>query len=849
MKQVILLSVLALALVCLAAMPAPAQTPTPTPDPFVTQISSSAADTFARDISADGRFVVIESNGDIASVPPGQTADTKSPNNADGNREIFLYDAAQRRIFQITNTRSVITDATKTGSDRFAQANIAVEISNNRPTISRDGRWIAFTSNAPTPFSFAGDTADAATVNALKADGNQEVFIYRVPAAPAASLTSGDLPAYTELRANAFTRVTDTPASRAPIAGSANLAPSVADDNRDVQLNDDGSRLVFVSTRDFATTANGLRNGDFSPEVFVYNNTSPATLVQVTRTSLDQNLFVFSDNPNISGNATGNSTIAFISNATDLRFTAATDAASNIASANADGNAEIFVATYNGATVTSMRQVTRTRRQVNADLVNVLSPGRRMSRSGNLLAFESVAADPKADTASTNAAVLAMFVYNISADTFTQAGPRAASDEAGDVLRFPTFTGDETRLLFASSLNLKTDGTRVAAGDTSGLNPNRYKQIFSSNIPTPGNTSITVSRLTNATNGAAVGSFAPLLLEPLPSQTQERIAFSLASTEFGTGNPDGAHEAYYLIVPPAPAASDTSLALQFLTGASRREVVTPTASPTPTPSPAPLTGLAPGEIAIVRVTAADQTLAPSEKRACAPGVPCDAASESMHRPPLPVELNGVSVSVNGAAAGLYFVGPSEIQFVVPIGLTAQTGAATYPVVINVRSGATVRTVRTTLQVVAAQPDVFSTANGPGGRAVITNVTNPLLSTGTSEPFAVTTTYINSSGQSVTEATRLRVVLTGVRGVTRANITVRLVKSDGTNVDIVGDATTTSPVPTDPQATDMPGVFTLDFRLPASLAGAGDVSIVILVNQSGASFTSRPADTAPKFRIS
>jgi hypothetical protein len=47
---------------------------------------------------------------------------------------------------------------------------------------------------------------------------------------------------------------------------------------------------------------------------------------------------------------------------------------------------------------------------------------------------------------------------------------------------------------------------------------------------------------------------------------------------------------------------------------------------------------------------------------------------------------------------------------------------------------------------------------------------------------------------------------------------------------------------------MPGAFTLDFRLPASLAGAGDVSIIVIVNSGGATFASRPLDTAPRFRI-
>lgn len=82
-----------------------AQSASPTPDPFVAQITSSPLGnatnpfgSFASDISANGRFVVFESNGNVA---------TQNKNNADGNREIFLLDYAQRRIFQLTDTKNV----------------------------------------------------------------------------------------------------------------------------------------------------------------------------------------------------------------------------------------------------------------------------------------------------------------------------------------------------------------------------------------------------------------------------------------------------------------------------------------------------------------------------------------------------------------------------------------------------------------------------------------------------------------------------------------------------------------------------------------------------------------------
>jgi hypothetical protein len=87
------------------------------------------------------------------------------------------------------------------------------------------------------------------------------------------------------------------------------------------------------------------------------------------------------------------------------------------------------------------------------------------------------------------------------------------------------------------------------------------------------------------------------------------------------------------------------------------------------------------------------------------------------------------------------------------------------------------------------------------------------------------------------------MLTGVRGVTSAsNVTVRI----GTT-DITGTTdTATSPIRIGPSNT--PGFDQIMVRLPPSLAGAGDVPVIVTVNISGTTFTSRPADTAPRIRI-
>ena len=86
---------------------ASAQTPSATPEPFLSQLTSGTAgfNSFAKDVTANGRFVVVESNGDIATekIPTRDAAGNLNPNprnNEDGNREIFLIDCARRRVFK-----------------------------------------------------------------------------------------------------------------------------------------------------------------------------------------------------------------------------------------------------------------------------------------------------------------------------------------------------------------------------------------------------------------------------------------------------------------------------------------------------------------------------------------------------------------------------------------------------------------------------------------------------------------------------------------------------------------------------------------------------------------------------
>jgi len=800
-----------------------------TPDAFVTQVSNSARNSFAGDTSANGRFVVIQSDGDIA------TEKTAARNNQDGNLELFLYDYAQRRIFQLTNTKSVLNppgspsptpspspspspsvspsptaSPTPTPVDQF---NVKIEISNTRPMISLEGTMpvagqhtytIVFSSNAPTLGSFDGTDPNAPGAGTLATDGNQEIWTYQFTVADVANLSSGAEVGPIDLTTGAFKQITTTPASAAPVPGSpANGPARVADDNRDAGISDDGKVIAFSSNRDIVAGGNVDAGAIPNPEIFLYNGT---TFTQVTNTkTASLNNPIFSANPCLSSNG---SVLAFVSNA-------------NLTANNDDLNSEIYLANYNSATsvVSGLRQVTKTKNDATtAATATIFSFGRRLSRDGNFIAFESTAADPKANAAPTQFA--AAFVYNVQMDTFAQLGPRA-TQIPGDVFHYPTFTDYNGALspgsvVFTSALNFKTDGTFPTIDlDSTGLNAQRAEQLFLAALPVQSTGPF--ARLTNTPFLAALRGL-PDSGVNLPGKTSRRIAFS-TTLELGGGNTDGSYEVFYQLTPNAVTESSGTLAA--FTGASRIMVpvasptATPTVSPTPSPSPTPTgsptpptpLGLAPGELAFIQPSV---SLAPASAT-----VSNSNASYAGRAPALPIELGGVSVSIKSAACGLYAVSSSEIKFVVPVGLAS----GTYPIVINANG----TVLRGSIAIVTAQPDIFTTTNGPLGRASVCNITNPAVCS--PEPFFVTT----NDGTGTQVPTVLRASLTGVRNVGASSIIITV----GTT-PITGGAA---------RSLDLPGSDQVDFILPA-MVDTGDLPIVI----AAVGAASRATDTAPHITI-
>jgi uncharacterized protein (TIGR03437 family) len=196
---------------------------------------------------------------------------------------------------------------------------------------------------------------------------------------------------------------------------------------------------------------------------------------------------------------------------------------------------------------------------------------------------------------------------------------------------------------------------------------------------------------------------------------------------------------------------------------------------------------------------------------------------------LPIELSGISMTINGAACGLKSVSRHDITFVVPAGLLSAVEGTAYPFVVN-NNGSI---FRGDVTIVPTRPDIFtfSEVPGPGGRANLRNVTNRVQTT---EPFTVTTIRIKG-GRRV--ATRLRIRATGIMDLGAANMTIRIGAITVTGAQILTGAVQVEP-----------GIFEVDFELPPALNGAGDQPIVIQSPISGTLFTSRLDDTAPKVQI-
>jgi len=171
---------------------------------------------------------------------------------------------------------------------------------------------------------------------------------------------------------------------------------------------------------------------------------------------------------------------------------------------------------------------------------------------------------------------------------------------------------------------------------------------------------------------------------------------------------------------------------------------------------------------------------------------------------LPTELAATRVEVNGQTAALFYVSPSQINFVVPAGIVPGTTT------VVLRATVTNATRSASVQTAPTVPAAFSSdASGRGPGAILNAVTF------TRAPFVVQTD--NGLANNLDTRTRLAAYGTGFRHAKNAG--ARATDSKGNRYDLTVE-----------YAGAAPGFFGLDqlnFIVPAELDGTGAVSLEIL----------------------
>lgn len=180
------------------------------------------------------------------------------------------------------------------------------------------------------------------------------------------------------------------------------------------------------------------------------------------------------------------------------------------------------------------------------------------------------------------------------------------------------------------------------------------------------------------------------------------MAANIALTEFGTGNPDLQSETYYFLLPTV--ASETTVATNFFTGASKLPILftasptpTPTGTPTPTPtvSPTPTPTPTPSPTPTGTPTPTPTPVTPAAVLGISPGKCLRSWNTRQRRSDrqdssrfdqsfmiLPIELSGVSVTINGVGCGLKSVNGRRVEFAVSPAIASATTGTVLPIVIN-----------------------------------------------------------------------------------------------------------------------------------------------------------------------
>jgi Ca2+-binding RTX toxin-like protein len=404
----------------------------------------------AQSISADGRFVVFES--DASNLVPGDTS------NKD---DIFVRDTLAN-----TTTRVSVDSAGNQGNSGSGAA-----------SISADGRFVTFSSVATNLVPgdtnnkqdiFVRDTlANTTTRVSVDSAGNQANNTsfrssisangrFVVFSSEASNLVPGETNNSTDIfvrdtLANTTTRVSIS--STGDGANDGSYRPSISADGRFVTFDSDASNLVPGDTNN-------------STDIFVRDlSTNAITLVSVGSSGEHGNANSF--NSSISANG---------------RFVAFHSRATNLVPGDTNNSRDIFVRDLLTNT-TTLISVSSSGERGNGDSFNLLSPG-AISADGRFVVFESAATNLVPGDTNGNQDI---FVRDTLANTTTRVSVNSAGNEGNSISYITSISPNGQKVGFSSA------ATNLVPGDT-----NFDFDIFVVDLT---NTSSGINNSPNAING------------------------------------------------------------------------------------------------------------------------------------------------------------------------------------------------------------------------------------------------------------------------------------------------------------------------------------------------------------
>ena len=529
------------------------------------------------------------------------------------------------------------------------------------------------------------------------------------------------------------------PATFLQMAGSRAVTPAISQD---------GSRIAFASRDNPLGT-----NTDGNSEVFLFEgsrltqitNTTPGSLA--TRTtdgnfqpsiSDDGRFIAFSSNRNFAGQNSDANFEIFVYDASAASFSQLTNSSGVVGATDAkisgDGSTVAFIRDQGTTTSTARDLLKQPRPGGSATLLATsmsalaMTYGRAISDDGTRVVFSSETA--------TNLSQVFMFDGRLApagVRQITSLGTRVT-----EVPLHPTISGDGTRIAFATRRNVN------------GGNSDGSVEVYVYDLPAS-----QISKITDAPSSATADVVTSL------NDDGSVVAFNFPRILSGpVVNSDSANnsEIYVSGTPARPASGP----LTILNGASFGN------------EPSTTKAVAPDSIAIAR----GNNLANTSKQ-----------TQRQSDGTFPTNVNGTSVTVNGRAAQIFFISPTQVNFLVP----PQTEIGTADVVVTNAENFPSRGSVTTLR---AAPGVFAKSGEGTGTAVVLN-----SDTLQEAPFDPTNGNLGLTifGTGAKRASPTLVVLGG-----RVLIPESVISSS-----------------------DLPGMDEVHVRIPSDLRGAGTVTLSLV----------------------